>query len=69
MNVEDTIAITANYANANSNIAAVWDELFDFDADNDEMIKVYCQILTQRQRNELDYDYYCDEDINPGPEL
>ena len=60
MNLEDTIAITANYANANNNIVAIWDNLFDFDADFGEMTRVYCQVLSQRQRDELAYDYYCD---------
>lgn len=60
MNVEDTIAITANYANPNNNIKAIWDTLFDFDAENDDMVRVYCQVLSQSQRDELDYDYYCD---------
>lgn len=57
MNVKDTVAITANYASF-SNIVDIWDTLVEFEVDQNDMNKVYCNVLDQNQRDALREYYY-----------
>lgn len=57
MNVKDTVAITANYASF-SNIVDIWDTLVEFELDQNDMNKVYCNVLDQNQRDALREYYY-----------
>jgi len=60
MNVKDTVAITANYASF-SNIVDIWDTLVEFEVDQNDMNKVYCNVLDQNQRDALrEYYYDCE---------
>jgi hypothetical protein len=62
--MEDTVAITANYASP-FNIAAVWETLVDFDADYGELEQVYCHILTKTQQDDLlGHEYNCNNTIH-----
>lgn len=58
MNVDDTVAITANYASL-CNIHSIWKTLIDFDIELEELQKVYCQVLNQKQRDEVEFDGDC----------
>jgi hypothetical protein len=58
MNVEDTAAITSNYASL-CNIDKVWKTLIDFEVKLEELEKVYCHVLNQKQRDEVEFDCDC----------
>ncbi len=64
LNVEPTVAITANYASSRR-IPTIWDVLMEYDADPAELERYYCHILDKSQRDELvDYNYSCDFNDN-----
>lgn len=58
MNIEDTVAITANYASL-TNLRNVWKTLIEFDVDSKSLEQVCCQVLNQTQRDELEYSCDC----------